>query len=91
MTPFSSTVTCTVSTLAPTSVEGRAGRRSRKETEMDLVTAFEKWWANTDEEWFKKMEFTTTKSITAAAFGAGYAAGESQDNRVMKPAAKSAN
>ena len=55
---------------------------------MDLVTAWEKWWANTDEEWFKKGELTTTKSIAGAAFGAGFAAGESEALRLEKEAVK---
>ncbi len=38
---------------------------------------WEKWWASTGDEWFKKGDLTTTQSIAAAAFGAGHAAGES--------------
>lgn len=43
-----------------------------------LTDNWEKWWANTGEEWFKKMELITVKEIAAAAFGAGHAAGESE-------------
>ena len=41
-----------------------------------LTGNWEKWWANTGEEWFREMGLTDTKSIAGAAFGAGHAAGE---------------
>jgi len=48
------------------------------------VSKWDKWWENTGEEWFKEMGFTSTKSIAAVAFGAGYAAGESSLSALVK-------